>query len=406
VPEFAYRATDRMGKIVEGLMEAPVERDVIGKLQSMGYIPIKVGHPGKTRSFSLDIDIAGFFKRISSKDVMTFTQQLSTLISASLPLDKSLSIVAELTEKGEFQKVINEVLSSIQGGVTFADALAKHPKVFSKLYVNMIKAGEAGGVLEMILERLVDFLEGSQELKETVTSAMLYPILLSGFCVLIVVLFLTVIIPMFSAMFEDAGDKVPASAQFLLGLSAAIKGYWWVIAGVIGGTCFGIKRYLATEQGKLKWDELKLKIFMIKTLVQKIEVARFARTLGTLIRSGVPILQALNIVKETISNLVIAGSLVGIHEGIKEGEGISKPLKSAGTFPPLAIHMITVGEETGRLDEMLLKVADTYDKDVRTAVKQFVSILEPLLILFMAFVVGSIVVTMILAIISVNDIAF
>jgi general secretion pathway protein F len=395
-----------MGKIVEGLMEAPVERDVIGKLQSMGYIPIKVGHPGKTRSFSLDIDIAGFFKRVSSKDVMTFTQQLSTLISASLPLDKSLSIVAELTEKGEFQKVINDVLSSIQGGVTFADALAKHPKVFSKLYVNMIKAGEAGGVLEMILERLVDFLEGSQDLKETVTSAMLYPILLSGFCVLIVVLFLTVIIPMFSAMFEDAGDKVPASAQFLLGLSAAIKGYWWVIAGVIGGTCFGIKRYLATEQGKLKWDELKLKIFMIKTLVQKIEVARFARTLGTLIRSGVPILQALNIVKETISNLVIAGSLVGIHEGVKEGEGISKPLKSAGTFPPLAIHMITVGEETGRLDEMLLKVADTYDKDVRTAVKQFVSILEPLLILFMAFVVGSIVVTMILAIISVNDIAF
>ena len=406
MPEFAYRATDRMGKIVEGLMEAPVERDVIGKLQSMGYIPIKVGHPGKTRSFSLDIDIAGFFKRISSKDVMTFTQQLSTLISASLPLDKSLSIVAELTEKGEFQKVINDVLSSIQGGVTFADALAKHPKVFSKLYVNMIKAGEAGGVLEMVLERLVDFLEGSQELKETITSAMLYPLLLSGFCVLIIVLFLTVIIPMFSAMFEDVGEKVPASAQLLLGLSASIKGYWWVIAGIIGGTCFGIKRYLANEQGKLKWDELKLKIFMIKTLVQKIEVARFARTLGTLIRSGVPILQALNIVKETISNLVIAGSLVGIHEGVKEGEGISKPLKSAGTFPPLAIHMITVGEETGRLDEMLIKVADTYDKDVRTAVKQFVSILEPLLILFMAFVVGSIVVTMILAIISVNDIAF
>ncbi len=406
MPEFAYRATDRMGKIVEGVMEAPVEKDVIGKLQSMGYIPIKIGHPGKTRSFSLDIDIAGFFKRISSKDVMTFTQQLSTLISAGLPLDKSLSIVAELTEKGEFQKVINDVLSSIQGGVTFADALSKHPKVFSKLYVNMIKAGEAGGVLEMILERLVDFLEGSQELKETVTSAMLYPILLSGFCVLIVVLFLTVIIPMFSAMFEDAGDKVPASAQFLLGLSAAIKGYWWLIAGVIGGTCFGVKRYLATENGRLKWHELQLKLFMIKTLVQKIEVARFARTLGTLIRSGVPILQALNIVKETIGNLVIAGSLVGIHEGIKEGEGISKPLKSAGTFPPLAIHMITVGEETGRLDEMLIKVADTYDKDVRTAVKQFVSILEPLLILFMAFVVGSIVVTMILAIISVNDIAF
>jgi len=406
MPEFAYRATDHMGKIVEGLMEAPEERDVIGKLQSLGYIPIKVGHPGKTRSFSLDFDIASFFRRISSKDVMTFTQQLSTLISAGLPLDRSLSIVAELTEKGELKRVINDVLGSIQEGISFADALAKHPKVFSKLYVNMVRAGEAGGVLELILERLVDFLEGSQELKDTVTSAMIYPMLLSGFCVVIIVIFLIVIIPMFSAMFEDAGEKIPGSAQFLLGLSAYIKGYWWLIAGVIGGICFGIKKYLSTEMGRLMWDELKLKLFVIKSLVQKIEVARFARTLGTLIKSGVPILQSLNIVKETIGNLIIARSLVGIHEGIKEGEGISKPLKSANTFPSLAIHMITVGEETGRLDEMLIKVADTYDKDVRNAVKRFISILEPLLILFMAFIVGSIVVTMLLAIISVNDISF
>jgi len=406
VPEFAYKATDSMGKIVEGLMEAPEERDVIGKLQSLGYIPIKVGHPSKTRGFSLDIDITAFFRRISSGDVMTFTQQLSTLVSAGLPLDKSLFIVAELTEKGELKKVVTDVLSSIQEGVSFADALAKHPKVFSKLYVNMVRAGEAGGVLELILERLVGFLEGSQELKDTVTSAMIYPSLLSGFCVLIIVIFLTVIIPMFSAMFEDAGEKIPASAQFLLGVSASIKGFWWVIVGVFGGAYFGIKRYLATENGRLKWDGLKLKLFMVKTLVQKIEVARFARTLGTLIRSGVPILQSLNIVKETISNLIISSSLVGIHEGIKEGEGISKPLKNANTFPPLAIHMITVGEETGRLDEMLLKVADTYDKDVRNTVKRFISILEPALILFMAFIVGSIVITMLLAIISVNDISF
>jgi general secretion pathway protein F len=270
----------------------------------------------------------------------------------------------------------------------------------------MVRAGEAGGVLELILERLVSFLEESQELKETVTSAMIYPALLTGFCVVIVVVFLTVIIPMFSTMFEDAGENVPASAQFLMGVSAFMKGYWWVILGVIGGTYFGIKRYIATEKGRLNWDGLKLKLFMIKTLVQKIEVARFSRTLGTLLRSGVPILQSLNIVKETIGNLIIARSLVGIHEGIKEGEGISKPLKGANTFPSLAIHMITVGEETGRLDEMLIKVADTYDKDVRNAVKRFISILEPLLIMTMAIVVGSIVITMILAIISVNDISF
>jgi general secretion pathway protein F len=406
VTEFAYKATDSMGKIVEGLMEAPEEREVISKLQSLGYIPIKIGHRSKARSFSLDIDLMAFFRRISSKDVMNFTQQLSTLLSAGLPLEKSLSIVAELTEKKEFQNVITEILSGIQEGIAFADVLAKHPRVFSKLYVSMVKAGEAGGVLEMILERLVDFLESSQELKDYITSAMLYPMLLTGVCGLTIILLLTFVIPNFSTMFEDVGGSIPASAQLLLGMSEVLKSYWWVMAGTIGGVYFGIKKYLATENGKFKWDEIKLKLIMVKTLVQKIEVSRFSRTLGTLIQSGVPILQSLNIVKETIGNLVIARSLTGIHEGIKEGEGISKPLKSANTFPSLAIHMITVGEETGRLDEMLLKVADTYDQDVRNAIKRLISLLEPCLILFMALIVGSIVVTMLLAIISVNDISF
>ena len=406
MPEFSYKATDSMGKIVEGLMEAPEEREVISKLQSLGYIPMKIGHPSKARSFSLDIDLMAFFKRVSSKDVMNFTQQLSTLISAGLPLDRSLFIVAELTEKKELEKVITDILNSIQEGISLADALAKHPRVFSKLYVNMVRAGEAGGVLEMVLERLVDFLESSQELKDYITSAMIYPMLLTGVCGLTIIILLTFVIPKFSTMFDDVGGGIPASAQFLLGMSEVVKGYWWAMAGVIGGTYFGIKKYLATEKGSLKWDELKLKLFMVKTLVQKIEVARFSRTLGTLIKSGVPILQSLNIVKETIGNLVIASSLTGIHEGIKEGEGISKPLKNANTFPSLAIHMITVGEETGRLDEMLLKVADTYDQDVRNAIKRLISLLEPCLILFMAFIVGSIVITMLLAIISVNDMSF
>jgi general secretion pathway protein F len=406
MPEFSYKATDRMGKIVEGLMEAPEEKAVINKLQNLGYIPIKIGAPSKSRSFSLEIDITAFFKRIYSRDVMTFTQQLSTLLSAGLPLDKSLFIVAELTEKGEVQKVVRDVLASIQGGSSFADALVKHPKVFSKLYINMVRAGEAGGVLELVLERLVSFLESSQELKDYITSSMLYPVLLTGVCGIAIVILLTFVIPRFSTMFEEVGKGIPASAQFLMGLSAFIKGYWWVILGVVAGIVVSVKKYLATEKGRLRWDGLKLKLIVVKALVQKIEVARFARTLGTLIKSGVPILSALNIVKETIGNVIIAGSLVGIHEGVKEGEGISKPLKNANTFPPLAIHMITVGEETGKLDEMLLKVADTYEQDVRNAVKRFISLLEPALIFFMAMVVGAIVITMLLAIISVNDISF
>ena len=406
MPEFAYKATDSMGKIVEGLMEAPGKQEVISKLQSLGYIPIVIGHPSKGRSFSLDIDPMAFFRRVSSRDVMTFTQQISTLLSAGLPLDKSLSIVAELTEKPELKRIINEVLSSIQEGSSLADALMKHPKAFSKLYVNMVRAGEAGGVLELIFERLVNFLESSQELKDYITSSMIYPILLSGVCGLTIVLLLTFVIPKFSAMFEDVGGTVPASAQFLLSASEFMKSYWWLLLGILVGSIIGIKRYLGTENGRTRWDALKLKFVMVKSLVQKIEVARFSRTFGTLIKSGVPILQALNIVKETVGNVVIARSLTEIHEGIKEGEGISKPLKAAQTFPPLAIHMISVGEETGKLDEMLLKVADTFDQDVRNAVKRLISLLEPCLILFMAFVVGSIVVIMLLAIISVNDISF
>ncbi len=404
--EFAYKATDSMGKIVEGLMEAPEKKEVISKLQSLGYIPIMIGPRSKSRSFSFDIDPMAFFRRVSSRDVMVFTQQLSTLLSAGLPLDKSLFIVAELTEKPELKKIVNDVLASIQEGVSLADALSKHPKAFSKLYANMVRAGEAGGVLELILERLVDFLESSQELRDYITSSMLYPILLTCVCGMTIVLLLTFVIPKFSAMFEDVGGTVPASAQFLLGASDFMKSYWWLLLGIVVGVFIGTRRYLATENGRVKWDAFKLKIAMVKTLVQKIEVARFARTLGTLMRSGVPILQSLNIVRETVGNVIIAQSLTGIHEGIKQGKGISKPLKSANTFPPLAIHMITVGEETGKLDEMLLKVADTFDQDVRNAIKRLISLLEPCLILFMAFVVGSIVITMLLAIISVNDISF
>jgi general secretion pathway protein F len=406
MPDFAYKATDSMGKIVEGLMEAPAKQEVITKLQSLGYIPIKIGNPSKGRGFSLDIDLMGIFKRVSSRDVMAFTQQLSTLLSAGLPLDKSLFIVSDLTEKSELKRVVSDVLSSIQEGISFADALLKHPKVFSKLYINMVRAGEAGGVLELVLERLEDFLESSQELKDYITSSMLYPLLLTGVCGLTIVLLLTFVIPKFSAMFEDVGGGIPASAQLLLSASEFMKSYWWLLLGLLVGAYAGIRRYLGTEQGKFQWDGLKLKLIMVKPLVQKVEVARFARTLGTLIKSGVPILQSLNIVKETIGNRVIASSLTGIHEGIKEGEGIAKPLKNAKTFPSLAIHMITVGEETGKLDEMLLKVADTYDLDVRNAIKRLVALLEPCLILFMAFVVGSIVIIMLLAIISVNDISF
>jgi general secretion pathway protein F len=406
MPEFAYKATDRLGKMIEGSMEAKEERVVVSKLQALGYIPIQVGLPGERKALSLDVANLLPFKRVSTKDVMTFTHQLSTLLMAGLPLDRSLSILTELTQNRELSRILVEVLNGVRGGSSLADALAKYPKVFSRLYVNMVRAGEAGGFLEKILVRLSHFLESSQELKDYVTSAMVYPILLSFVSGGAVIILLTYVIPKFTTIFADMGAALPVSTQLLLTISDGVRDYWWAL--LLGGTglYFGARSYLKTEEGRLRWDGFKLRMWIVRTLIQKIEIARFARTFGTLIQSGVPILQSLSIVKEIISNEVIARSMAEIHSGLKEGEGISHPLRRTNLFPPLAIHMITVGEETGTLDEMLLKVADAYDQDVRNTVKRFVSLLEPALILFMALIVGFVVISMLMAIFSVNEIPF
>jgi general secretion pathway protein F len=311
-----------------------------------------------------------------------------------------------LTQNRELSRILVEVLNGVRGGSSLADALAKYPKVFSRLYVNMVRAGEAGGFLEKILVRLSHFLESSQELKDYVTSAMVYPILLSFVSGGAVIILLTYVIPKFTTIFADMGAALPVSTQLLLTISDGVRDYWWAL--LLGGTglYFGARSYLKTEEGRLRWDGFKLRMWIVRTLIQKIEIARFARTFGTLIQSGVPILQSLSIVKEIISNEVIARSMAEIHSGLKEGEGISHPLRRTNLFPPLAIHMITVGEETGTLDEMLLKVADAYDQDVRNTVKRFVSLLEPALILFMALIVGFVVISMLMAIFSVNEIPF
>jgi len=406
MPEYVYKAADPMGKLVEGVMEANEERLVISQLQSQGFIPISVRLPTQARRFSLQLSTFSFFKKVSNKDVMTFTQQLSTLVGAGLPLDRSLYILIELTESRELKTIVENVYKAVRGGSSFADALAKHPRCFSKLYVNMVRAGEAGGVLELILIRLAEFLETSQELKDYITSAMVYPILLVLAGGGAITILMTFVIPKFAMIFSDMGQTLPLSTRFLLALSGGIRDYWWAILVVCGLIYWGIKTYINTTDGRLKWDGLKLKLVVVKTLVQKVEVARFTRTMGTLLRSGVPILAALSIVKEIVGNRVIANSLSGIYEGVKGGEGMAKPLKRYHFFPPHSVHMITVGEETGKLDEMLLKVADTYDKDVRNAVKRFVALLEPLMILIMGVVVGFIVISMLMAIFSVNEMPF
>jgi len=410
MPEFIYKASDRTGKIIEGSIEAGDEAVVLGKIRSMGYIPIHIGQARSSkalsRSLNLKISLPALLARVAGKDLMSFTQELSTLIKAGLPLDRALSIVTEITDNDLLKTITQELLKDVRSGKSFSEALARHPRVFSRLYINMVKAGEAGGVMDLVLERLVDFLERSQELKSTVANAMVYPAVLITVMSIVISVMLIFVIPKFVSIFEMMRQEIPLPTQILLTCSMIIKHYWWLI--ILAGTAayMGFKNYTATEKGKLNWDTITLKLAFVKGLILRIEVARFARTLGTLVSSGVPLLQSLGIVREIIGNMVIANSISTIQKAVKEGKGVSLPMRTLDLFPPLAMHMIRVGEETGKLEEMLIRVADTYDQEVQNAVKRFISLLEPALILLMSLVVGLIVLSIIWAIFSINEVSF
>jgi type II secretion system protein F len=408
MPEYIYKAADSLGKVIEGVMSAPEEATLVSKLHTMGYMPIKISpsSTGQKLSLSMKFSVPLPFSAISGADLLAFTQELSTLIKAGLPLDRTLSIMVEITGNEKLKKVVQEVLKDVRGGRSFSDALALHPRVFDRLYVNMVKAGEAGGVLDIVLERLVDFQQRSQQLKSTVLNAMIYPIILISVMAIVIIVMLMFVIPRFSMIFETMGKTIPLPTQILLSSSQFIQNFWWLILAVVIIISVIFQRYRNTEQGRLNWDTFKLKLPLLRDLILKIEVARFSRTLGTLINSGVPLLGALTIVKEVIKNVVVSNSISDISKGAKEGKGVSAPMRVVGIFPSLAMHMIRVGEETGKLDEMLIRVADTYDEEVQNTTKRFISALEPVLILVMALLVGFIVLSLIWAILGINDIAF
>jgi general secretion pathway protein F len=402
---FQYTATDSTAKIVRGSMEAADERAVVTWLRDNGYYPVKIGQfgveaaerPGLVRLPTR------FARGPSAQDVLAFTQQLATLLEAGMELDRSLAILLDLTDNPRLRSILRGILADIQAGSSFADSLAKHPRLFSKLYVNMVKAGEASGVLEVILSRLAGFLERSKAVRDEVTSALIYPLLLVLVGGAAVVVMMNFVIPRFAQIFADTKQLMPLPTRILLAISTFTTTYWWVFLGVIVVGLIALRAYLQTEQGRLQWDQWKLGLPLLGGLIREIEVSRFARTFGTLLQSGVPVLAATSIVKETVTNRVIAGALSRVQEGVKRGEGISGPLRATGAFPSFSIHMAKVGEETGKLEEMLIKVADTYDERVRRTVKRLTSLLEPVLILLLGAIVGFIVLSMLLAIFSINE---
>jgi general secretion pathway protein F len=392
---FSYRATTLDGKIKEGVIEALDERTAIGSLKRSGFIPLRVSAPkeGIRKRFSL--------KRSNKIGLLTFTTELSALLRAGLPLDRSLNILSEVSESIEMNRVVKSVLKSIREGRSFSEALQRHPEVFSKLYVNMVRAGESGGVLDAVLDKLDEFLESSKELKEHVISAMIYPAILLMTGLLSIAVLFVYVLPKFSAIFSEMGATLPLPTLVVIAFSSAVSKYWWLmlLSAIAGWMVF--KSYVKTEAGRYKWDALKLKL--MGEVIRKLETARFTRTLGTLLKSGVPLLQALSNSKDIIENTTIASAIDAVSRDAKEGKGIAAPLSNAGVFPPLAISMIKVGEETGQLDTMLLQVASTYEKSLRASMKRLLSVLEPALILGMALIIGFIVLSMLMAVFSITD---
>ncbi len=391
---FSYRATTKEGVVVEGAIEAADEKAAVERLRNTGVIPFDITAPRE-----------GFMKRISLRkskgDILTFTTELSALLGAGLPLDRSLNIISEVSESKEMKGIVQSILKSIREGSSFSDALQKHPKVFPRIYVNMVRAGEAGGVLDIVLDKLNEFLESSKELKDHIISSMIYPALLIVAGGISIIIMLTFVLPRFSTIFADIGTSLPLSTKMILWFSSALKAYWWMAALTIGAGIFLVMKYIKTVDGRLKWDSLKLKL--MGDVIIKIETARFCRTLGTLLKSGVPLLQALNNARDVISNRAIARALESLPKGAKEGKGLAAPLAGTKIFPQLALSMVKVGEETGQLDTMLLKVATTYEKSLREAIKRFMGLLEPMIIIAMALIIGFIVLSVFMAIFSILE---
>lgn len=402
---FAYKAVNSLGETEEGVRDAVDEQQLIAALQAEGYIPIRVVPAGAKSFLGLRLGIKQ--AKLSPKDIALFTGELATLLESGLPLDKSLLVLIDLTEDNErVTKLIGRVLEKVKGGSTLADALEKQSGIFSKFYLNMIRAGEAGGSLGEVLTRLSEYLERSRELKETVSTALIYPSILLVMSLASLFVMLTFVVPQFSEMFESAGKALPVSTQIVVGLAEWLQSYWWIlILSVVFITAY-MNVQLADPVRKKVWDGRFLKLPLAGTIILNKETANISRTLGTLLGNGVSILAALVIVRETVDNLVLAAAIQDTEDQLKQGKNMSDALLEKGIFPKMAMQMIKMGEETGRLEEMLLRVATIYDKQLRVAIARMLALLEPALIITLGVMIAGIIVSILLAILSVNDLAF
>jgi len=401
VTSFHFKAVASDGQLRIGTINAETDRWVAQELRRQGLTPVYVGTEAKK---ALEFKLPSFSggKR---RDVLFLTQELSTLLSAGVPLDRAISITAELTERPAFRLLVQDILRLVKGGKSLADSLATHPEYFSELYVNMVRAGEASGSLASVFERLSEFERTRDDLRSYILSSMAYPVLLSLVGIGSILVLMNFVVPRFASVFEESRIEMPLPTKILLEGSKFLQNYGWIGITAVVALAIGMFSYVRTSAGRLWWDTLRLKIPVLGDALRKAETARFARAMGTLVSNSVPLVQSIGIARATLNNQRIAGSLEIVSTGVKRGEGIAAPLRRAGQFPPLAAHLLSVGEETGRLDQMFVRMADIYDADTRAAIRRFTSLFEPLVILVMGLIVGILILSMLLAIVSMNDVA-
>jgi type IV pilus assembly protein PilC len=386
---FQWEGKTRQGSVQKGEIAAKSKDEVLALLRKQNIQPINVAEKPKEIKFSFGA------QKIEGKDIVILTRQLATMIDAGLPLVQCLDILGTQTENKALAKVINQVRSDVESGSTFADALKKHPKVFDNLYVNMVAAGEAGGILDTILQRLATYMEKLNKIKKQIKSAMIYPSVILFVAVAVVALLMVIVVPMLAGMFASMGQLLPLPTRIVIAISNFLKGWGGLVLAVtLVGLFVGLKQWRKTESGLRTTDAIALKIPVMGSLIQRVAVAKFTRTLGTLLSSGVPILEGLLIVSRTAGNKVIEEGVVMTRQSVSEGKTLAEPLAAAKVFPPMVVQMISVGEATGALDNMLNKIADFYDEEVDSAVAALTSMLEPMLMIFLGTTVGFVIVAM------------
>ena len=390
---FEYRARDRKGAVHAGRMEGASSAAVAVALRDKGFVPLRIEQK-RTSALDREISIPGFKKKVKSKDVAILSRQLATMVNSGLTLIRALTILEQQSDNPLLARIIVDVRTRVEQGSSLSASLEAHPEVFNHLYVSMIRAGEVGGALDETLNRLADTLESAVRLRSKVKSAMAYPVVVLSLIVLIVSGMLLFVVPIFKKMYDDLGGTLPFPTRMLINISNLITTFWWIVLAMIIGGVIGFRRWKKTPEGRRTWDRLKLRAPILGNVVQKVAISRFARTLSVLSRTGVPVLQALDIVSATAGNSLVSDAISDVQSSVKRGESLAGPLHKHEVFPPMVTHMMAVGEETGALDTMLSKVADFYDQEVDDTVSALTSLIEPLLIIVMGVAVGGILIAL------------